>query len=267
MPAQFDSRRIGDDFGVFFESIKTRYVDVIDPTHLEVVQPLEHSSVVKLDLIIGTEIAAFLNARCTYPVFTEETIQPGTMPTSDYYWLVDPIDGTREFIKAIPECVSSIALIERVTGAVVYAAIFNLFKGELYLSDRWNPKPTVVSIPLTLLASRNELAKQSNGNFSNFPDLFLPVLPMGSIANKLLHVALEPEQFAVLSLVGKNLWDVAGAIGFAKQRADVRITDLDGAPIDFLGRLDRRLNGVIGCHVDIWENVFEKVQRVRLAKT
>lgn len=67
-----------------------------------------------------------------YPIISEENKQVdyATRKAYDYYWLVDPLDGTKEFIKRNGEFTVNIALIhqERVVAGVVYTPVTD----ELY---------------------------------------------------------------------------------------------------------------------------------------
>lgn len=64
------------------------------------------------------------------PIVAEESVEAGHVPdvAGKNFWLVDPLDGTKEFIQRIPEFTVNIALIENsepVLG-VVYAPASNL---------------------------------------------------------------------------------------------------------------------------------------------
>src|SRR5262245_41171938 len=58
------------------------------------------------------------------PVIAEEAVSSGRLPaTSDRFFLVDPLDGTKGFIKGKPEFTINIALIEQAqpTFGIIYA--------------------------------------------------------------------------------------------------------------------------------------------------
>jgi 3'(2'), 5'-bisphosphate nucleotidase len=66
------------------------------------------------------------------PVITEETFAAATAVDADKFILVDPLDGTREFIQGRDEFTVNIALIERhapVAGAVYAPALRQLYLG------------------------------------------------------------------------------------------------------------------------------------------
>jgi len=80
-------------------------------------------------------ITAILQASSTYPILSEEgkTIPYTERKDWNYFWMVDPLDGTKEFIKRNDEFTVNIALIHQgrpvlgvvavpVTGDVFYAA-------------------------------------------------------------------------------------------------------------------------------------------------
>jgi len=70
------------------------------------------------------------------PVVAEESVAAGRMPEvgGRPFWLVDPLDGTREFIRKIPEFTVNIALIEQ--GRPVLGAVFLPASGALYAGRR-----------------------------------------------------------------------------------------------------------------------------------
>jgi 3'(2'), 5'-bisphosphate nucleotidase len=98
---------------------------------IKVQQKQDDSPLTQADLAAHDIIEAGLGALVPeLPVLSEEsaTIPFATRRQWDSYWLVDPLDGTREFIKRNGEFTVNIALIERhqpVMG-VVYAPALNL---------------------------------------------------------------------------------------------------------------------------------------------
>jgi 3'(2'), 5'-bisphosphate nucleotidase len=80
--------------------------------------------------------AAIVNylANTSLPILSEEgkTIEYSERKDWDLFWLVDPLDGTKEFIKRNGEFTVNIALIKNQTpvGGVIYAPVIN----DLYFS-------------------------------------------------------------------------------------------------------------------------------------
>jgi myo-inositol-1(or 4)-monophosphatase len=130
-------------------------------------------------------------------------------------WVVDPLDGTKEFVLGIPEWSISIALV--VDGEPVAGGISNPATGETFLGARGhgvtvNGRPAALSTrPLLagaqVLASRSEV---KHGLWRTFDGPY-QVIPMGSVAYKLARVAGGLSD-ATWTLVPKHEWDVAAGV-------------------------------------------------------
>ncbi len=92
-------------------------------------QKADESPLTRADLAANAVIVDRLNAlEPCFPVLTEEAVENFTGPDADgRYWLVDPLDGTKEFIKRNGEFTVNIALIEngRPLLGVVHAPVPN----------------------------------------------------------------------------------------------------------------------------------------------
>ena len=67
------------------------------------------------------------------PVISEESTSTGPPPAGGRFWLVDPLDGTREFIARTGEFTVNIALIE--DGRPVLGVLHAPVQGETYVAD------------------------------------------------------------------------------------------------------------------------------------
>lgn len=160
---------------------------------------------------------------------SEETADDPSRLERERVWIVDPIDGTREFIAGIPEWCISVALV--VKGKPVCAGICNpaadqVFLGALDRGVTLNGRSVRVSEKATLegarvLASRSEVKRGEWIRFENAP---FEVVPMGSVAYKLACVAAGLAD-ATFTLVPKNEWDVAAGAGLVEM-AGGTVTDL-----------------------------------------
>jgi myo-inositol-1(or 4)-monophosphatase len=142
-------------------------------------------------------------------------------------WVVDPIDGTREFIKGIPEWCISIGLLE--DGEPVAGGVFNPATGEMIVGGigegvTLNGAPVSVSEPslgdgyrVSVLASRSELRR---GEWDRFGDGQFDVRACGSVAYKLGLVAAGRAD-ATWTLVGKSEWDVVGGTALVRAAGGV----------------------------------------------
>jgi len=90
----------------------------------------DQSPLTLADLLADSIIHQGIRRLSSLPMISEESREPLDMPPGEVssYWLVDPIDGTKEFIKRQPTFTINIALIEDgvpVLG-VVYAPVLVL---------------------------------------------------------------------------------------------------------------------------------------------
>lgn len=166
---------------------------------------------------------------------SEETVDSPERLAAEEVWVVDPIDGTKEFIMGIPEFAISIGLAVR--GEVVAGVIFNPARNELFVAERGagarlNGDPIRVSERASLEgasldASRSECRR---GEFEPYAGAF-QVREMGSIAYKLARVAAGTADLT-WSLGPKNEWDIAAGVLIVEE-AGGRATDPEGAAFHF----------------------------------
>lgn len=162
---------------------------------------------------------------------SEETADEKSRLQKSRVWVVDPLDGTREFVDGLPEWCVSIGLVE--DGRAVAGGIHNPATGQRVLgsietgvtlngaSARVRPLTSLDGI--RVLASRTEVKKGQWERFRNSPIEFLP---MGSVAYKMSLVAAGLAD-ATWTLVPKNEWDVAAGAALVKAAGGVVFT-LDG---------------------------------------
>jgi myo-inositol-1(or 4)-monophosphatase len=147
---------------------------------------------------------------------SEETEDDARRLTARRVWVVDPLDGTREFVTGIPEWSVSVGLV--VDGEPVAGGICNPATGETILGAQGrgvtlNGRPVAVSARPTLqgatvLASRSEVKRKEWEGYR--ADLFT-VRPCGSVAYKLAQVAAGLAD-ATWTLTPKHEWDVAAGV-------------------------------------------------------
>lgn len=129
-------------------------------------------------------------------------------------WIVDPLDGTREFVDGIPEWCISIGLVEDgipVAGGILNPSTDQLVLGSVESGVTLNGeaiRPTTRKSleGALILASRSEWKR---GEWDRYKDAPFTVKPCGSVAFKLGQVAAGLAD-GTWTLVPKHEWDVAG---------------------------------------------------------
>lgn len=186
---------------------------------------------------------------------SEESADDLSRIGNERLWVVDPIDGTREFISKIPEWCISVGYVE--TGRAVAGGICNPATGEVFLGAlgegvRLNGSTVSVSRCVSLkgavvLASRSEVAR---GEWDCFRDAPFVTRPMGSVAYKLALVA-SGRADATWTACPKNEWDIAAGSALV-QAAGGFVRNLDGSELRF-NNLSPLLTGMVagGCELDL----------------
>jgi myo-inositol-1(or 4)-monophosphatase len=147
---------------------------------------------------------------------SEESVDDPVRLQCSRAWVVDPLDGTREFVTGIPEFCVSIGFVENgrpVAGGIYNPATDETFLGSIESGVTYNGKPSQPSQRKSLtgalvLASRSEVKR---GEWKPFENAAFQIRPMGSVAYKLALVSAGLAD-ATFTLTPKNEWDVvAGA--------------------------------------------------------
>jgi myo-inositol-1(or 4)-monophosphatase len=193
---------------------------------------------------------------------SEETRDDPARLTKERVWIVDPIDGTKEFVTGIPEFVVSVALVEQ--GLPVLSAVYNPATDELctaikgqgawYNGTRAKAGHTLTPRPV-ILASRSEIKR---GEFKPF-ETRAEIRPVGSIAYKLALIAAGQAD-ATFSLGPKNEWDIAAGV-LLVQEAEGKVCDQTGLSFLFNQR-QTLVNGIVATTAQAYETVRRLIESV-----
>jgi myo-inositol-1(or 4)-monophosphatase len=75
-----------------------------------------------------------MDAYPNYGVLAEESGNAGTNPDAEYQWIIDPLDGTTNFIHGVPQYAVSIALAHR--GVVQHGVVYDTNRNELFTASK-----------------------------------------------------------------------------------------------------------------------------------
>lgn len=197
---------------------------------------------------------------------SEESVDEASRLLCARAWVVDPIDGTKEFASGIPEYAISVARIEK--GVAVLAAVFNPATDELFyavkdkgawLNDKRMHCRQPVAEKLLLLASRSEVKRGEWGPFQQQHQ----VKEVGSIAYKLALVAAGMAD-ATFSLGPKNEWDIAAGVLLVSEAGGV-VTNRQREIFTF-NRKNPLVDGIIATSAEVNDQIFEMIDRVEGAQ-
>jgi 3'(2'), 5'-bisphosphate nucleotidase len=184
-------------------------------------------------------LAALAEIAPDIPVIAEESVAAGVVPAiGNRFWLVDPLDGTREFISGKLDFTVNIGLIEDrvpVLGLVYVPATGMLYIGDsdgarmaLVTSGVTGPwQPITVASPdekaLRVLASRSHMSDETKAFIDQFA-----VAELVSAGSSLKFCRLAAGEADLYPRMGRTMeWDTAAADAVLRA-AGGRVMTLDG---------------------------------------
>jgi len=189
---------------------------------------------------------------------SEETVDSLSRLGKSRVWIVDPIDGTKEFVQGIDEWCISVGL--AIDGKMVAGGILNPARDELYLGSMetgvtLNGKPAGVTEKAeldgaTVLASRSEVKRGEWDRFMRGP---MKVIPMGSVAYKLARVAAGLDDIT-FTLVPKNQWDYAAGT-ILVEAAGGKVIGKDGQELRFNNQ-KTLISGLVAANNGSFDNLL-----------
>jgi len=182
------------------------------------------------------------------PVVAEEAVAAGKVPViAERFFLVDPLDGTREFISHRDEFTVNVALVEN--GQPVLGVVFAPARRELYWGDvhaakaghiNADPDGTMPSMGtaisarkpppdgLTAVASRSHRTPETDTLLANYR-----VKEFRSIGSSLKFCLVASGEADIYPRVGTTMeWDTAAGHAVVVA-AGGRVTGLEGEPFTY----------------------------------
>ncbi|TVQ92538.1 MAG: 3'(2'),5'-bisphosphate nucleotidase CysQ [Deltaproteobacteria bacterium] len=179
-------------------------------------------------------------------ILSEESVDAPDRLGKRRVWILDPLDGTREFVDRVPEFVVSVGLV--VEGRPVLGVLVHPVRGQVIVGivgeGAWldgAPVRTTDRSSLEggrIVVSRSELRK---GMFDAWQGL-AHLEPVGSVAYKMGLVGIGQAD-ATFTPRPRSEWDVAGATAIVLA-AGGRVTGTSGQPYRF-NQPKPLVNGVV----------------------
>lgn len=202
-----------------------------------------------------------LTSACpSYGWLSEETLDSKTRLNHAWVWVVDPLDGTKEFIAGIPNFVVSIGLVHK--GRPVLGVLYNPVTTEMFSAETGRGaylnenvikcKSKIRLQDMTILNSRSETR---SGLWKSFKNDFKNLKPVGSVAYKMgLTAAGQADIFATLR--PKNEWDICAGTCVVIE-AGGKVIDLNGEELIFNQKSTLIKTGLIAGAPQSVDKVFE----------
>lgn len=192
---------------------------------------------------------------------SEESVDDPSRLSKKRVWIVDPLDGTREFVAGIPEFCVSVAMVEDgvpVAGGICNPATNETLIGSMETGVTYNGRPASPSQKSDLnqavvLASRSEVKR---GEWEAFKSS-LHIRPMGSVAYKLALVSAGLAD-VTFTLTPKHEWDVAAGAALVLASGGF-VQTLEGGQL----RCNQRnplLSGLIACGPNLRQGLLSLLE-------
>ena len=238
--------------GVILNYYKAEY-EIRDKGYHNPVTTADHAADSRLNEIL-------LDAYPEYGWLSEETVDSPERITKERVWVVDPLDGTKEFIEGVPHFVVSIALVEN--GIPIVGVLYNPVTNELFTASKGNgaflnDKPIHCSTKenigdMVIINSRSETRHRL---WEPYGGTFGELRAIGSVAYKLgLTAAGKADIFA--SLRPKNEWDICAGDCIINE-AGGKLIDLHGNPRTYNQENTLIKPGLIAGSLNAVDNTFE----------
>ncbi|WP_045388144.1 3'(2'),5'-bisphosphate nucleotidase CysQ [Falsirhodobacter sp. alg1] len=198
-------------------------------------KPDDLGPVTEADLAVNEALEHHLRgARSDYGWLSEESVDDASRLQADRVFIVDPIDGTRSFIKGEDTFAISLAIADM--GVVVAAAVYLPALGRMYSADitgAWRDDVPIRASTCSGIKGASLLTTRPNLQPEFWPG-GVPDLRRSfrsSIAFRMCLVA-EGRHDGMLSLRDSFEWDIAAGDLIARQAGAV-VSDRLGKPLDF----------------------------------
>ena len=207
---------------------------------------------------VGDEVAndvilrALARHRPADSVLSEEARDDGARCARARVWIVDPLDGTREYSEARSDWAVHVAL--AVGGHAVLGAVALPGLGVTYSSARPPPTPPA-NAPPRMVVSRTRPAQEA---LEVAAVLGAELLPMGSAGAKAMAV-VRGKADIYLHSGGQYEWDNCAPVAVA-QACGLHVSRIDGSPLVY-NRPDPLLPDLLICRPEYAERVLREVAR------
>ena len=180
------------------------------------------------------------------PVIAEESVSAGIIPeTKEIFWLVDPLDGTKEFISGGSDFTVNIALIE--DGIPTFAIIYVPVTGKLYtaldthtailqdvVNDEISPNETPIktrTIPkdgMVAVASKSHMDEKTKVYLDDYD-----IKETVSVGSSLKFCIVATGDADIYPRFGPTMeWDIAAGHAIL-QAAGGSVSNPDGTPFQY----------------------------------
>ncbi len=227
-----------------------------------------HSLVSYVDIEAEKMLVSDLQALIPGSAFITEENTTDASIRSDYTWIIDPLDGTTNFLKGIPIFSISIGLLHR--DHIMLACIYHIMQDEMfyawkgggaYLNGRPINVSSISSLSDAVIATgfpyRVKNMQELSGILQSILDQSRGVRRLGSAAIDLAYTACG--RFDAYYEASINPWDVCAGILLVEEAGGV-VTEMDGSSKPLFAK------NILACNRSIHSSLLDLIEGVRKNK-
>lgn len=230
----------------------------------------QEEPVTEADLVSNKTILKELK-RFNYGILSEETNEDNGRFEREKVWIVDPLDGTSDFVKKTGEFSIAIGLAER--GRPILGVVYWPMKDKLYWAitgkgaylEEGNKSPVRLTVSkkenptgMTILVSRSHLLELEQWVAEKFQ---MKQLPHGSIL-KICLVAEGVGDIYMNTSDKTGEWDTCAPEVIIRE-AGGKITDMDSKDLEYNKKNPKNLNGFVVTNGVVHELILESLKEAR----
>ena len=186
-------------------------------------------------------------------VLSEEAVDGSARLEASRVWIIDPLDGTREYAEGRDDFAVHVALWQE--GRLVAGAVALPARGQVYATDGGPVPPRDPEAPLRLAVSRSRAPALVDAVAR---DLGATLVPMGSAGVKAMAVVTGMVD-AYLHAGGQYEWDSAAPVAVAAAHG-LHASRIDGSPLRY-NQPDPLLPDLLICRPELADALLAAVAK------
>lgn len=214
-------------------------------------------------------IETLLTAYPKHSILAEESGEKANnsrQEKSEYQWIIDPLDGTLNFINGFPHFCVSIAL--KVKDKIEHGVIYDPMRNELFTASRGsgaNLDSRRIRVNKTASLENSFLATgfpvRDNSQLDSYLDIFNSILKKSVDIRRSGSAALDLAYVACGRLDGYfegglHIWDTAAG--------SLMISEAGGYVGDFNGGEEHLASGeIIGTNIKLYKNLVKEIRNIK----
>ncbi len=188
-------------------------------------------------------------------ILSEESIDDFARLSASRIWIIDPLDGTREYRERRDDWAVHVALVS--VGQVIAAAVAMPSRDEVFSTSPRDVRQTTNAAVVNAAVNVIVVSRSRPPPFADrvATALNARVQQVGSAGAKAMMV-VRGDALAYVHDGGMNEWDAAAPVGVALAHG-LSVCDLRGNDITFNHRDVVLRDGLIMCHADLRETILQ----------